>query len=49
MDIDDELGAGQSELWSEGMQLQEARERATWHEKMSRRNVEQSDMLQAIL
>jgi hypothetical protein len=36
----------QGELWSEAMQLKESQERAAWHEKMSRSNIEQSEALQ---
>ena len=47
-DRDAEVAAAavQGELWSEAMQLKEARERAAWHEKMSRSNIEQSEALQ---
>ncbi len=38
--------AVQGELWSEAMQVKEAQERASWHEKMSRSNIEQSEALQ---
>jgi len=38
--------AAQGELWSEAMQLKESQERAAWHEKMSRSNIEQSEVLQ---
>ena len=38
--------AMQGELWSEAMQLKESQERAAWHEKMSRSNIEQSEVLQ---
>ena len=46
-DADAAAVAVRGELWSEAMQLKEARERATWHEKMSRSNIEQSEALQA--
>ena len=39
----------QTELWSEAVQIQEAKERAIWHEKMSRHNLEQSEVLQVKL
>lgn len=39
----------QSELWSEAVQIQEAKERAIWHEKMSRHSLEQSEALQVKL
>ncbi|BDA45713.1 probable WD repeat-containing protein 11 at C-terminar half [Coccomyxa sp. Obi] len=36
----------QSVLWSPAKELAEARERMTWHELMSRRNIENSEILQ---
>ncbi len=33
-------------LWSPAKELAEARERMTWHELMSRRNIESSEVLQ---
>ena len=36
----------QGELWGEAMQMVEARERAAWHELMSRRAPEQTEALQ---
>lgn len=33
-------------LWSPAKELAEARERMTWHEAMSRRNIESSEILQ---
>lgn len=39
----------EGELWSEAVQLQEARERAIWHEKMSRQSIEQSESLQVMI
>lgn len=36
----------QSILWSPAKELAEARERMTWHELMSRRNIESSEILQ---
>ena len=38
----------QGELWGEAMQVVEARERAAWHELMSRRAPEQTEALQVI-
>ena len=46
---DEETAEAGGELWSEAAQLQEARDRASWHEKMSRRNIEHSEPLQVSL
>ena len=41
--------AGPRTLWSEAAELAEARERAQWHELMSRRNMEPNEKLQVDL
>ena len=44
-----QVAASPRALWSEAAELAEARERAQWHEFMSRRNLEPSEKLQVKL